>query len=137
MLKKKLGLEAIEVDRSWNSVPVRTIALRLLYKIPSTLIIPKDCDRIGKSAFCNCKGLEKVVISEGVKSIGVCAFQGCWYLKEVIIPGSVEEIGDYAFYGCESADVVIMTSERKFKYLGRLALNDCFTVSYVKEETRN
>lgn len=80
MLKKKLGIEGIE----------RRL-VRYYYKIPSTLVIPGDCKKIGKSAF----------------------------------------------YSCESADVLIMTSERKFRSLGRLALNDCLTVSYVKEETRN
>lgn len=135
MLKKKLGIEGIEKDHSWNSIHVT--ALKFIYKIPSTLVIPRDCKKIGNNAFVNCRELEEVVISEGVKSIGTCSFQGCWGLKKVIIPGSVEEIGDYAFYSCESADVLIMTSERKFRSLGRLALNDCLTVSYVKEETRN
>lgn len=126
MLKKKLGIEGIE----------RRL-VRYYYKIPSTLVIPEGCKRIGSGAFSGCKELEKVEISEGVKSIGTCSFQGCRNLKKVIIPGSVEEIGNYAFYGCDSADVLIMTSERKFKTLGRLALNDCLTVSYVKEEIRN
>lgn len=130
MLKKKLGIEGIERDWFWRKT------LKNCFKIPSSLVIPEGCKRIGRNAFAICKGLEKVEIPESVTWIRDCAFQSCWYLKKVIIPKSMEEIGDYAFYGCPNADVVIMTSERKFN-LGRLALNDCFTVSYVKEETRN
>lgn len=130
MLKKRIGIEGIERDWFWRKT------LKDCFKIPTSLTIPNGVERIGKNAFANCKGLGKVEIPESVEEIRDCSFQGCGYLKKVIISKSVERIGDYAFYGCPNASVVIMTSERKFN-LGRLALNDCFTVSYVKEETRN
>ena len=108
------------------------------FKIPTSLTIPNGVKIIGKNAFASCSELEKVVISEGVEKIGICSFYECWWLKKVVIPKSVEFIGAYAFYDCKNADVVInKSSEKDFKYLGYRALNDCFMVSYVKEETRN
>ena len=67
MLKKRLGIEAIESD--WS--------LYRYFKIPSTLIIPEGCEKITNWAFYDCSWLEKVVISGSVKVIGDCAFNKC------------------------------------------------------------
>lgn len=126
MLKKRLGVEAIERDK---------MQLHHYYKIPSTLIIPEGCERIGNWVFSEC-GVEKVVISGSVKSIGTGSFGFCTRLKEVKIPESVERIGDCAFDGCEKATIIINKSSKSdFKSLGRLAFRYS-TVSYVKEKTR-
>lgn len=129
MLKKRLGIESIEVDR-------KRINLRHYYKIPSTLIIPEGCERIGNWVFCECD-VEKVVISGSVKSIGTGSFGFCKRLKKVEIPESVEFIGDCAFDSCEKATIIIINKSSKsdFKALGRLAFRYS-TVSYVKEKTR-
>lgn len=44
MLKKRLGIEAIEVSR-WNNL------IFSVYKIPSSLIIPEGVEKIGNRAF--------------------------------------------------------------------------------------
>jgi len=127
MLRKRLGLEVIERGG---------LRARHYFKIPSSLIIPESCKKIGSSAFVNCISLKEVVISEGVELIGRCAFEDCWWLKKVVIPGSVKIIEDNAFWGCEEATIMIMnkSSEKDFKYLGRKAFRYCKEVSYVKEE---
>ena len=61
MLKKKLGIEAIE--RSW--------ILKCYFKISSTLTIPEGCVKIGGFTFCNCERLREVIIPEGVVKIGI------------------------------------------------------------------
>ena len=53
---------------------------------------------IGDRAFSGCKGLESVIIPEGVVSIGNYAFNGCSSLESIVIPDSVTEIGYFAFH---------------------------------------
>lgn len=53
MLKKKLGVEAVEMD--W---PDDVDELKDYYKVPSTLIIPPGCERIGEFAFLGVYGVE-------------------------------------------------------------------------------
>ena len=47
MLKKRLGLEAIERDNSFTG----GVSVKTYFKIPSTLIIPEGCEKIGAGAF--------------------------------------------------------------------------------------
>ena len=150
MLKKRIGIEAIEKD--WS--------LRKYFKIPTSLIIPEGCGNVGTWTFYFCDNIEKVVIpksvrwigegafewcrslkeveiSNGCKRIGARVFAGCMKIEEIVIPESVVRIEEGAFSTCFRTDVVIInkSSEKDFKYLGYRALNDCFMVSYVKEET--
>ena len=72
---------------------------------------------IGKSAFSGCyiseeqsddgieRGLEKVIIQEGVENIGIFAFNGCKKLKDVTLPDSLKSIGDNAFQYTKLYDV--------------------------------
>ena len=107
MLKKRLGIEAIEMV-NWDYDFIYNY-----YKIPSTLIIPEGCKKIGKYAF-----------------------SGCLNLKKVIISGSVNRIGDSAFWGCEDAEVILEKPEWEFKRIGDYAFYNCKSVEYVEEETR-
>ena len=114
MLKKKLGLEAIEKDNIIEAEEFTTSC----FKIPSSLIIPDGCKKMGYRVFWGCARLKKVVIPGSVKVICDEAFYWCsieeltisegvekiWgsafainYIKELVIPGSVETIGDNAF----------------------------------------
>ena len=93
MLKKKLGIEAIEEDWEYDCI-------YNYYKISSTLIIPDGNKRIGNSAFWGCDWLREVEIPESVKFIGELAFKCCYNLKKVKIPDSVEYIRKYAFARC-------------------------------------
>ena len=106
MLKKKLGVEAIE--RNWS---YSKMISAYYYKIPSTLIIPESCKKIGAAAFC-----------------------GSLDLKKAIIPESVEKIGDYAFWDCSRAIIILKQPVIEFKYIGSYAFDYC---KDVKEETRN
>ncbi len=55
---------------------------------------------IADNAFANNKTLEKIVISDNIKTIGDNAFNGCSSLKKIVIPDCVTEIG-----GGHSVDV--------------------------------
>lgn len=92
MLKKKLGINAIERDWSWN----RELTCR--FKIPSTLIISEGCVRIG-----------------------ISAFEWCKKLGEVIIPESVDVIGTLAFAYCDNATIILKRYTEDFKFIGNCA----------------
>ena len=103
MLKKKLGINAIERDWNW------TRELTRCFKIPSTLIIPDDCKRIGRAAFYCCERLKKVEIPKSVE---------CYD----------------AFWGCEDAVIILKKHKKDFKRIGNCALSG---VRDVKEEVRD
>ena len=57
---------------------------------------------IGNSAFYKCKGLQSVVLPDGVRVIEGAAFKGCEDLQEVVLPRYLSEIGAQAFMDCTS-----------------------------------
>lgn len=106
MLKKRLGLECIEMD--WNN---HYGNVRTYYKIPTSLIIPEGCEKIGGFAFCCCDDL-----------------------REVIIPKSVERISGEAFCHCRRATIILKKEWSEFKFIGSAAFFSC---KNVKEEVGN
>ena len=134
MLKKRLGIEAIEKNWNFYGVPMSKY-----YKTPSTLIIPKNCERVGDWAFYFCSRLKKVRIPESMKEIGIASFAGCINLGEVIIPESVERIEMIAFDGCigKSTKIILKKPRSKFKFISPDAFSNCRSVKYAKEKTRN
>jgi len=127
MLKKRLGIEAIE--RDWNVI----FKSNHYFKIPSTLIISDSCEKIGKFAFYECDKLKEVVISGSVKKINIDAFYNCTNLRKAIISRGVEWIGSNTFYNCEKAVIILRKPESEFKEIGRWAFRGCRD---VKEEIR-
>ena len=110
MLKKKLGLEAIERDfEAWRKY------MSAYFKVPSTLAIPDGCERIGKYAFL-CSRLEEVIIPKSVYVIRVGAFEDCDKLKEVVIPEGVVRIEEFAFNGCKKLEKVVISES--VEYIG-------------------
>ena len=134
MLKKKLGIECIELD--WNE---RFDFIYDYYKIPSTLIIPKGCVKVGRSAFEDWSGcrrrLKKVIIPESVKRIGTGAFADCKNLKEVSIPKSVEEIGERAFIDCKKLEKVVIPES--VKMIRRAAFCGCKNATIILKKPEN
>ena len=119
MLKKKLGIHAIERDWDVISRPYN------YYKIPSTLIIPEGVERIGKNAFYKYEELEKVEIPGSVNTIRGNAFRGCRKLGKVVIPGNVEKIGEFAFWECKNAEIKLMKLKKKSRRIGPCAFKGC------------
>lgn len=65
---------------------------------------------IGKNAFAGCKGIKKIVISEGITEIRNGAFKECTSLKNVVISEGVAEIHGSAFENCASLENIILPS---------------------------
>ena len=70
-----------------------------------TVVIPNTVTYIDASAFWNCTSLSSVTIGNSVTSIGQEAFSGCTNLHLITIPSSVTFIDDNAFYDCEELGV--------------------------------
>lgn len=91
------GVESIGIDAFKNCKDLTSVN------------ISGSVKSIGKSAFSGCyiskedaengieKGLEKVIIQDGVESICDNAFSGCKKLIDVTLPDSVTRIGENAF----------------------------------------
>lgn len=66
---------------------------------------------IGGEAFKDCKGIEKIVIPEGVTTIHMRAFSGCSGLKSVVIPRSLTAFySNRVFAGCSSLQQIVFPS---------------------------
>ncbi len=66
------------------------------------IILPETLIAIGAYAFEDCKNLQTIKFSTGLKTISWEAFQGCTSLEEVVIPDGVIEIGDKVFANCSN-----------------------------------
>jgi len=83
---------------------------------------------IGESAFSGCTNLTSVVIPDSVTQIGYGAFSNCHKLTGVTIPESVTTIGDSAFFVCSALasiripDSVTSIGEEAFDLCGPLTI---------------
>lgn len=87
---------------------------------------------IKEYAFSSNQDLQKVIISEGVKTIGHDAFYQCSRLTSVAMANSVEVIGDYAF--CWSNYITEINIPTNIKSIGRYAFEGVKATSYALPE---
>lgn len=62
-----------------------------------SVVIPGSVEKIGDSAFANCKSLKSVTMTEGLKEICGQAFSECSNLETMKLPVSVEKLGSMVF----------------------------------------
>lgn len=142
----------IENNEEYN---VTSVAEKSFYKCNwlRSVIIPNGVDSIGREAFCSCRNLQSIRLSEnltsieestfkdcrsleiinipiGVTNIGKEAFWDCSALKEIKIPEGVEEINSGTFLGCSNLISVEMSSN--VKVIGEYAFWDCKNLKAIK-----
>lgn len=129
MLKKKLGIEAIESD--WGYSHGNIGYTYSYFKIPSSLIIPENVVEIGFRAFSGCDEIKKVVIPKNVRKIGVDSFYECRNLKELELAEGVLIIDNWAFAGCSKLKEVVIPESA-------LMVGDCVFTDYrtIKIESK-
>lgn len=68
-------------------------------------VIPDDgsVERIKEFSFRNVKGIDSIVIPEGIKYIGTHAFEGCEF-KSITLPKSLEYLGTSVFQSCKNLE---------------------------------
>jgi hypothetical protein len=84
-------------------------------KVPAKLFtddVNYQVVEVDKSAFEGNSSLEKVIVSEGIKTIGQSAFKQCSNLKSLVLPASLENVGDYAFDNCLRLATVTCAGEK-------------------------
>lgn len=81
--------------------------------------------KISDYAFCNCKGLYKVILPPNFKEFGDHAFLGCSSLISIVLPRADMElsIGDYAFFGCKTFKG--FSRKCTFTRVGHYCFSDC------------
>ena len=72
--------------------------------LPANVVVPSTYNggrvtAIGTNAFYD-RGMESIIIPEGVTTIGEYAFYDCYNLQSISIPNSITYIGSEAFYEC-------------------------------------
>ena len=84
------------------------------YSLVTELVIPGTIENINKYQFSNCKCVEKIIISSGIKNIYYQAFYNCSF-NTIIIEESVTWIEGAAFQGTGYFDIVIPKTIFKIK----------------------
>ena len=85
--------------------------------------LPDSIETILPAAFSGCSNLEKIHLSNNLKTIQSHSFEQCKRLKELILPDSVTTIGSMAFFGCRGLENVTLGKE--LKILDYAAFNCC------------
>lgn len=83
----KSGLETIELKEGLSLIPNGTFADTNIQEV----VIPSSVQRIGQSAFSDCKKLEKITLNEGLVSIEPNVIKNT-KITELFIPATVEKI---------------------------------------------
>ena len=151
MLKKKLGINAIEKD--WID---RVGSVKNYFKVPPTLIVPEGCKRIGKWALYNCRKLEKVVIPKSVckiydyafaacgnireieffgKRVGYSSFRDCYSLVSIIFSENIKAINGQAFWSCSKLEKVEIP--KSVEAIEDYAFGDCEKATIILQKPKS
>lgn len=95
-----------------------------------TVVLPRNCERIGRYSFANCPNLKKIIFSgDKLTSIGDAAFLNNYSLKQVEIPESCMVIGNASFQNCNSLKKVEILGtddgSSKLLFVGNQAFGNC------------
>ena len=92
--------------------------------------IPAGVEKIGQSAFQNCKTVTSVVLNEDLTVIDSRAFSGCTNLESVTFNKGLSKIGNYAFSGC--TNLVTVKCSEGLESIGSGAFNNCSKLEEIQ-----
>lgn len=98
-------------------------------------IIGAAVQNIGKYAFCRCKSLNSLSISNSVTNIGYEAFRGCSGLTSIIIPNSVTNIEGWAFPDCTGLTSLVIPNS--VTSIGHDAFFGCISLASIDVNINN
>lgn len=124
-----------------NIVLLSSSALRIEFAAFSechaleNLILPETTVFIGPYAFNNCINMGSIIIPKNVQQIGLSAFYNCASLKEVKINSHSVLKNNRWFARCRNLERVILRTDLKFQYLSDSSWNDCRDLLVYKLDT--
>lgn len=111
-------------DTDWRAIRSNMTALiKLDISDADVKVIPDECLK-------NKKTLTEIVLPKNLETIGRSAFEGCSLLGEVKLPATLKSIGDRAFSECNSlaGDIIIPAGCTE---LGAEAFKNCYAINNV------
>lgn len=85
---------------------------------------------VGCYAFADCTSLKRVVMPPGVTKLGMGAFWGCTSLRDIVVPDHVAQVPWFAFRGCSSLERVVLP--RGLRAIGREAFAGCGSLTHME-----
>ena len=85
------------------------------------VIMSEKLKSIPAMCFSNCLSLKEVKVYEGITNIGMMAFYNCVQMNVLRIPNSLETIQMYAFYNCYGLEYIFIP--KSVKYIGKYAFS--------------
>ncbi len=77
------------------------------------ILLGKDIERIGKSAFSGCSNIKNISLPAGLKEIDERVFEMCSSLESMAIPDNVDTLGKLCFSECHELKVVELPDDLK------------------------
>lgn len=99
------------------------------------VILPDGLTEISERAFFYCRSMPAITIPEGVTTIGTNAFSYCEALTEIALPASVQSIGDGAFDDCTGLTTVSLPST--VTSLGSFVFSGCTSLTDILVDENN
>lgn len=120
----------IEIQASFNSIPVTTIKERAFYGLGNlgSINIPNNVTTIGANAFQGCS-LVNVIIPDSVTDVGNGAFMGCALLESVKLPSNLTKLQTSTFSNCSKLTSIEIPT--KVKEIGSNAFVGCTSLSSI------
>ena len=86
------------IPEKYDGYTVSAVGYQCLYKNNDieSVVVPNCIQTIGQQAFCQCKNLTSVSLTDGLKKIETSAFSGC-NLDGLTLPASLTKVGANAF----------------------------------------
>lgn len=86
------------------------------------LVIPgkvKGMDIKCVGGFSSCKGITRLVLSEGITNLNEYAFWGCNNLQEIVFPKTISWLKSYCFDECHAIKLLVIPDEVRMPEYGR------------------
>lgn len=84
----------------------------------TSYVVPQSVKTIATKAFCGCDSLQNIMFDDGVSDLVIeeRAFEECKHINKLVITSGIKEVKYYAFDGAHINKLVITTSHSKSFY---------------------
>lgn len=124
--KECYGLKKIVIPES--VIEIEKGAFNRCYSLEEVIIKGNGLKIIGNGAFCGCKSLRKIELSDSINLISKNAFWSCHSLTEIILPETLTEISEGMFRECKSLKKINIPSQchtvREYAFCDCLSLEE-------------